>query len=65
MKHDPRKKTTFAIALEMRTDDKELDRKFKLLPEKAKCEWAIFATNDGNSPMKSIEFCRKLVAENL
>lgn len=56
------KKPSYAVAMELRKSDKELDEKFNALPDKAKWAWLAFACE--NEPFKSIKYAKILTDEN-
>lgn len=56
-------KPNYAIAIQMRKEDKELDAKFALLPEADKWKWLEFATH--SSPTQSMVYAHRLVEASI
>ena len=55
------KKPKYAVAMELRKSDKELDDKFNSLDESLKWQWLAYATK--NEPYNSLNYAKELVSK--
>ena len=53
------KKPDYAIAMELRMNDKDLNKKFLNLPDKIKWKWLAYACN--HKPFESLGYAQSLV----
>lgn len=53
------KKPSYAIAIELRKQDEDLETRFQALPDLYKWEWLAFACN--NNPHASLNYANRLI----